>query len=257
VLFFFIIVLMLGFFAQYMYGALGVGYGVLSSSFLIATGLSPVIVSASVHASEVFATFVSGVSHFKFGNVDGKIVLPLTVTGIIGGIAGAYFLSSLPSNIISFLVGIILLVLGIRIFLKFFRRKHVEPTEGKFSQIFLLLLGFVGGMIDAIGGGGWGAICTSTLVSANKTAPKNVIGSVTLARFFISIAIVLTFGSILGFGSLRWNIIIPLIVGGVLAGPIAAYTCKKMPVYVLGPLVGITLIVINIRTLIVSFPKMF
>lgn len=256
-LFFFIIVLMLGFFAQYMYGTLGMGYGVSSSSFLVAAGLSPVMVSASVHTSEVFATLVSGISHLKFGNVDRKITLPLTITGIIGGVFGAYFLSSLPSSIVSFLVGIVLLALGIRIFLKFFGKKHVMLTEGEFSQRFLLFLGFVGGMVDAIGGGGWGAICTSTLISVNKTAPKNVIGSVTFARFFTTLAIVFTFGLVLGFGSFLWNIIIPLIIGGVIAGPVAAYTCKKIPSHILGPLVGITLIILNTRTIMVSLPKIF
>jgi len=248
----FLLVFVMGFFAQYIDGALGMGYGASSSSFLIAAGLTPAVVSASVHTSEIFASLASGISHLRFGNVNVKIAFPLTVSGIIGGTLGAYFLSSLPGDLVKPFVGIILLVLGIRIFLRFFWRKHMKLAEGEFSWRFLALLGLVGGIVDAFGGGGWGPICTSTLVSANKTEPKYVIGSVNLAEFFTTIAIVLTFGRTLGFENFLWNITIPLIIGGVIAAPLAAYTCRKVSPRVLGSLVGIMLIILNARILISS-----
>lgn len=252
----FFLILVLGFFAQYIDGVLGMGYGASSSSFLVATGLVPAIVSASVHTSEIFASFASGLSHLIFGNVDSKVALPLTCTGILGGIVGAYFLAKLPGNLMTPFVGAILLILGIRIFLRFFWKKNLKLTKGEFSKRFLLLLGFVGGAVDAIGGGGWGPICTSMLVSANKTEPRYVIGSVNIAEFFTTITTVFTFGSIIGFENFLWHVTIPLIVGGVIAAPVAAYTCQKVPPRILGTLVGAILITLNTRTITKYLPKM-
>jgi len=253
----FLLVLVMGFFAQYIDGALGMGYGASSSSFLIAAGLAPVVVSASVHTSEIFASLASGLSHLRFGNVNVKIALPLTVSGVIGGVFGAYFLSSLSGDLVKPFIGIILLALGIRIFLRFFLKKRVELVRGEFSWRFLLLLGFIGGAVDAFGGGGWGPICTSTLVSTNKTEPRYVVGSVNLAEIFTTLAIVFTFGGTLGFENFLWNITIPLIIGGVIAAPLAAYTCKKVSPRVLGSMVGLILIILNARTIISSIPKLF
>lgn len=251
----FLLILIMGFFAQYVDGALGMGYGASSSSFLITTGLAPAIVSASVHTSEIFASFASGLSHLRLGNVKRKIALPLTCTGIVGGVIGAYFLAKLPGKLMSPFVGIILLFLGVRIFLRFLWKKHIVLGKGEFSDKFLLFLGFVGATVDAIGGGGWGPICTSTLVSANKTELRYVIGSVNMAEFFATVAIVFTFGSTLGFENFLWYVTIPLIIGGILAAPMAAHTSKKMPPNILGTLVGAILIVLNTRTVAEYLPN--
>lgn len=251
----FLLIVTLSFFAQYIDGALGMGYGVSSSSFLVAAGLLPAVVSASVHTAEIFTSLVSGLSHLRFGNVEKKIALPLACTGVVGGTIGAYFLVSMPGELIRPFVGIILLLLGVRIFIKFLSKRGVVLIKGEFTKKFLLPLGFVGGTFDAIGGGGWGPICTSTLVSANKTEPRYVIGSVNMAEFLTTVAIVLTFGFTLGFESFLWYITIPLIIGGVIAAPIAAYTCKWISPITLGTAVGSILIVLNARTIAKYLPK--
>lgn len=245
----------MGLFAQYIDGTLGMGYGVSASSFLIAVSLAPAIVSASVHTAEIFASLASGISHLRFGNVDKKIALPLIIPGVVGGIIGAYFLAGVSGNLIRPFIGIMLLILGVRIFTRFFWKRRVTITHGEFSKRFLLPLGFVGGMFDAIGGGGWGPICTAALVSTNKTEPRYVVGSVNMAEFFTTIAIVLTFGFTLGFENFLWHFTIPLIIGGVIAAPIAAYTCKRISPVVLGTSVGALLIVLNIRTVAKYLPQ--
>jgi len=252
----FLLIGVLGLFAQYIDGTLGMGYGVSASSFLIAVGLAPAIVSASVHTAEILASLASGISHLRFGNVDKKIAIPLILPGVIGGVIGAYFLANVSGNLIRPFIGIILLILGARIFIRFFWKKRVTVTHGEFSKKFLLPLGFVGGMFDAIGGGGWGPICTSALVSTNKTEPRYVVGSVNMAEFFTTVAIVLTFGFTVGFENFLWHITIPLIIGGVIAAPIAAYTCKRISPMVLGTAVGALLIILNTRTVAQYFPKL-
>lgn len=245
-----LIIFLVGFIAQYIDGALGMGYGASSSSFLIAIGLAPALVSASVHSAEIFASLASSVSHFKLRNVNKDIVLPLLVPGIIGGILGAIFLVQIDPDFVKILVGFILLALGVRILLRFFIRKQTEFSGEAFSKKKLLVLGFIGGTFDAFGGGGWGPICTSTLVSRDKQEPRTIIGSVNIAEFFTTVAIVITFGLTLGFENFLWFIAIPLIAGGIIAAPIAAYTCHRIPPKYLGLSVGIFLIILNTRTIL-------
>jgi uncharacterized membrane protein YfcA len=250
-----LVILVIGFLAQFIDGTLGMGYGASSASFLVSCGLIPALVSASVHTSEIFASFASGVSHFKSGNVSTKIAIPLTSTGVIGGVIGALFLVSLPVSIVTPIVAIILLILGGRILTRFIWGGQIKITKGEHSRSLLLPLGLIGGMVDAIGGGGWGPICTSTLVNINKEEPHYVIGSVNISEFFTTIAIVVTFGLTIGFENFLWFITIPLIIGGVIAAPIAAYTCRRVPSTLMGMLVGSILIVLNTRTLAKSLPE--
>jgi len=251
----FVLILVLGLFAQYVDGVLGMGYGATSSAVLIAAGFFPALVSASVHTAEIFSSFVSGVSHLKFGNVDWRIALPLSCTGTVGGVIGAYILVSIPGETMRPVVALLLLVLGIRIFVRFLVSRRRESTRREFSRGFLLALGFTGGAVDAIGGGGWGPICTSTLVAANRTEPRYVIGSVNLAEFFTTSAIVATFAVTLGLETFLWNITIPLIIGGVIVAPVAAYTCKSVSQTLLGAAVGMIIIVLNVRSIARDVPK--
>jgi len=236
-------------------GVLGMGYGATSSAFLISAGFLPALVSASVHTAEIFSSFVSGVSHLKFGNVDWRIALPLTGTGALGGVIGAYILTSIPGETVKPLVALLLLVLGIRIFVRFLVKNRGVSAKREFSQAYLLGLGFTGGVVDAVGGGGWGPICTSTLVAANRTEPRYVIGSVNLAEFFTTSAIVGTFAVTLGFEAFLWQITIPLIIGGVMIAPVAAYTCGRISQTILGAAVGTIIVVLNTRTIAGALPK--
>jgi len=244
---FLIVVAVVGFFAQLVDGTLGMGYGVTSSTLLISFGLAPAIASASVHFAEVFVTLVSGASHLRLGNARMDIFAPLAVSGIIGGIIGAYFLVNIPNKPISLVVGLILLAMGFVILYRFLSGKiKMRNPLKKYSARKLGVLGFFAAMVDAIGGGGWGPICTPTLV-IRGAEPKHAIGSVNLAEFFVSLAITVTFIILLGLGKFRLDIAALLLAAGIIAAPIAAYATKKLPHKTLGILVGIVVIALSAR----------
>lgn len=232
-----------GFFAQMIDGALGMAYGVSATTFLLSVGISPAAASASVHASEIFTSGVSGLSHLKFGNVNKKLFRHLLLPGVLGSIMGAYLLSSFEkyNPIIKPLIALYTLYLGIRIILKI-----VGPIVRKKPIKRLGILAWFGGFFDAIGGGGWGPIVSSTLI-ANGRNPIYTIGSVNLTEFFVSLASSLTFIAFIGLT--HWQVIVGLILGGVIAAPLAALILRKVPVKPLFIFVGIIVIVISLRNL--------
>jgi len=242
---------MIGFLAQIVDGTLGMGYGVTSSAILISLGIPPLIASASVHTSELAATLVSGASHFKFGNIRKDLLWPLISFGIIGGILGACGLVKLPPKPIKLVVGLILLSMGGIIFYRFiFRYKKTNDSKIKYYPVNRLrALGFFAAFVDALGGGGWGPICTPTLV-VSGTEPNKAVGSVDLAEFFITVAITSTFLVLVGSENFRWDFVFPLLIGGVIAAPLAAFSCKKLPKRLLGMLVGIIVIVLSLRMIL-------
>lgn len=234
----------IGFIAQLIDGALGMGYGVSSTTVLLSVGISPVIASASVHSAEVFTTLVSGVAHLRFGNVDKKLFKKLLIPGAIGGGLGAYILTAVPGKAIKPFIGIYLAIMGLMILRK--ALKKIKEVEVKTK---IVPLGVAGGFFDAIGGGGWGPIVTSTLMARGHN-PRLTVGSVNLAEFFVTIVEAGTFFIILGL--VHWQIIVGLIIGGVLAAPLAAYVCKRLPSRALLIMVGILITVLSIRTIYLS-----
>jgi len=243
-----IVFIIFGFIAQMIDGALGMAYGVSSNAFFLSLGIPPSIASACIHTAEMFTTGVSGISHFKFGNVDKKIFLRLLIPGVIGGVLGAYILTELPAGKIKPFVSIYLLIMGILILFKVFRKALPEKTKTK-----LIPLGLVGGFFDAIGGGGWGPIVTSTLV-ANGNHPRWAIGSVNSAEFFVTVAESVTFFTMIG-GLLfqHWEKIVGLMIGGVLAAPLAAWVCRKLPHKAFMILVGLLITGLSIRILFLAW----
>jgi len=243
-----IIFILFGFMAQMIDGALGMGYGVSTTTFFLSLGIPPAIASACVHTSEMFTTAVSGLSHFKFGNVDRRIFAKLLIPGIIGGVLGAYILTELPGGKIRPFVSIYLLIMGLIILVKAF--KKIQRREAKTR---LIPLGLFGGFFDAIGGGGWGPIVTTTLVAGGNT-PRIAIGSVNSAEFFVTVSESITFFSTIGTLLVKhWEKIFGLMVGGVIAAPLAAYLCKRMPTRTLMILVGILIIGLSIRILYLAW----
>lgn len=236
-----IVYIIVGFIAQMIDGSLGMAYGVSSTSFLLSLGIPPVTASASVHTSEIFTTAVSGLSHLRFGNVDKELFRKLLIPGVVGGILGAYILTAIPGETIKPFIAFYLLIMGLVILWKAFRKVKEKKVKTK-----LFPLGISGGFFDAIGGGGWGPIVTSTLVARGNN-PRFSIGSVNLAEFFVTVAEVATFLTIVGLA--HWKIIIGLIIGGVLAAPLAAFLCKRVPSRVLMVLVGVLIIALSIRTI--------
>ena len=236
-----LIFIIVGFIAQMIDGALGMGYGVSSTSFLLGIGIPPAAASASVHAAEIFASGVSGFSHWKLGNVNKRLLMKLLIPGIIGGVIGAYLLTSIPGKTIKPFIAFYLLIMGLIIVLKAFRK-----IQSKEVKTYLGPLGFVGGFFDAIGGGGWGPIVTTTLVARGNN-PRFTIGTINLVEFFVTIAVSIAF--ILTIGLVHWKIILGLTLGGVTAAPLAAFACRKVPTKALMMLVGVFVIFLSLRTL--------
>ena len=236
-----IVFIIVGFIAQMIDGALGMAYGVSSTTFLLSIGIPPVAASASVHTAEIFVSGISGLSHLRFGNVDRKLFKRLFVPGIIGGILGAYILTAVPGKTIKPFIGIYLFIMGLVIL-----RKALKRMKEKRIETRLFPLGAVGGFFDAIGGGGWGPVVTSTLVARGNNV-RFTIGSVNLTEFFVTVAEAATFFTIIGL--VKWQIIVGLITGGVLAAPLAAYVCKKLPSRALMIIIGTLIMTLSIRTI--------
>ena len=240
-----------GFIAQMIDGALGMAYGVTATTFLMSVGITPAAASASVHASEVFTSGVSGYMHLKFGNVNSKLFKTLVIPGIIGAILGAYVLSSLEdyAGYIKPIVSIYTLILGAIIIRKALIKRQEKRQLKKVGWLALF-----GGYLDSIGGGGWGPIVSSTLIASGRH-PKYTIGSVNLTEFFVSLASSLTFFTVIGLG--YWQVIVGLILGGVVAAPIAARLANKLPVKSMMILVGIVIIVVSLRQIVLGADKFF
>ncbi len=235
-----------GFFAQMIDGSLGMGYKVSSTTFLLSLGVPPVLASASVHTAGIVTSAVSGFSHYYFGNFKRDLIVRLALPGVVGGVIGALILTNLPTSLIKPIVALYLALMGLRIILKSLSRSgNVE------LPVNITVLGLIGGFFDAIGGGGWGPIVTSTLV-VNGHEPRFVIGSVNIAEWFVTMLQATTFILTIG-ESYRWEIIIALMVGGVMGAPLAAWVCQRIPTQRLMLFVGIIIVTLSFRTLYLNF----
>ncbi|KXK26017.1 MAG: hypothetical protein TR69_WS6001001310 [candidate division WS6 bacterium OLB20] len=241
-----LIFVIVGFIAQMIDGALGMAYGVSSTSFMLATGVPPVTASASVHAAEVFTTFVSGTSHFKLGNVNRELLVRLAIPGSIGGVLGALVLTSVPAETIKPVIAMYLFCMGLYIV---WRALHYRERNTRIHRIrHVAPLGFAGGMLDATGGGGWGPVVTSTLL-AGGNAPAETIGSVSASEFFVTLVQSAAFFLLIG--SVPFHAVAGLIIGGVIAAPFAALLVKRAKPRRLMFIVGILICVLQIRTLMI------
>lgn len=239
--------------AQLVDGSLGMAYGVTSTTLLLAVGANPAAASATVHLAEIGTTLVSGTAHWKFGNVDWKVVFKIGVPGAVGAFAGATFLSSLSTETAAPLMAIILLTLGVYILIRF--TAFGLPT-GKIGMPlrtrFLGPLGLVAGFVDSTGGGGWGPVGTPAILASGRLEPRKTIGSVDTSEFLVAVAASL--GFIIGIGSegVNYGWVGALLIGGVIAAPIAAWLVRHIPPRVLGSAVGGLIILTNSRTLLRS-----
>jgi siroheme synthase-like protein len=218
------LMLLAGFLAQLVDGALGMGYGVTSATIMLSAGVNPAAISGSIHTAEMFASGASGYSHYKFGNVNKKLFKALLIPGVIGAILGAILLTQLGQTHIEYLRPIMAaytLFLGIRILLTAFRKQRQQKKFKRYG-----LLAGAGGFLDSFGGGGWGPIVTTTLITKGRS-PKYVIGSVSLTEFFVTLASAFTFFTLLGVS--HWQAILGLVIGGLIAAPIAAKLAGRLP----------------------------
>src|SRR5215210_6718433 len=244
-----VVLAIVGFIAQLVDGSLGMAYGASSATLLLAVGVAPALASASVHLSEVATTFASGVSHWRFGNVDWGKLGWMTVPGALGAFAGAVAISFIPAEAAAPFVALFLFLLGVYILTRFaFRRNHRPVVIQPISRKFLSPLGLVAGFLDAAGGGGWGAINTSTLLSTGRMEPRKVVGTVDTSEFLVSVAASIGFFIGLSFAEIPWSIVAALLIGGVIAAPLAAFVVRLLPARILGTAVASIILLTNMRT---------
>ena len=238
--------IIVGFLAQLIDGALGMAYGVSSNTFLLSIGVPPAVASASVHAAEVVTTGVSGLSHWRLGNIDRSLFKRLVIPGVLGGVIGAYLLTELPAQVIKPIVALYLGIMGVIIL-----RRAMHPILEREVRTALAPLGIIGGFFDAIGGGGWGPIVTSTLVARGNN-PRFTIGSVSMTEFFVTLSQSIVFILTLTLTLENAQIILGLLIGGVIAAPLAAFAARYIPARPLMMAVGVLIIILSIRTLILA-----
>lgn len=234
-----------GFCAQMVDGATSMGYGVTSSIILQSANVSPAAISGGIHTAEMFTSGASGYSHYKFGNVNKKLFKALVIPGIIGAVLGAWLLVKFDDTHLKYVrpaMAIYTLLLGIKIFSNAFRPINLKKKFKRYSW-----LAGAGGFLDSFGGGGWGPIVTSTLITKGRT-PRFVVGSVSLTEFFVTLASAFTFFTLIGVQN--WQVILALVIGGVIAAPIAARLAGKLPRKTSFILLGVVVMVWSIKILL-------
>lgn len=239
--------------AQLVDGSLGMAYGVTSTTLLLALGTNPAAASATVHLAEIGTTLMSGASHWRFGNVDWKVVVRIGVPGAVGSFLGATVLSRLSTGFAAPVMSLILLGLGVYVMSRFtFKGLPKDRLGTPLRRRFLAPLGLVAGFLDATGGGGWGPVGTPALLAGGRLEPRKVIGSIDTSEFLVAVAASLGFLLSLGSQGLSWTWVLAFLLGGLVAAPVAAWLVRLLPPRVLGSAVGGIIVVTNARTLLAS-----
>ena len=237
-----------GFAAQIIAGSLGMGFGVICTTILLSLGISLPAISSSIHTAETFASGVSGYSHYKFGNVNKKLFKSLILPGVIGAIIGAVILSLYGDKYAAYIkpvLALYTLFLGVKILGNAFQKKIIKKKVKN-----ILVLAGAGGFIDSFGGGGWGPLVTSSFIAQGRS-PRFVVGSVSLSKFFVSLASALTFFTMMGISN--WEVIAGLLIGGITGAPISAKLAGLIPTKSMFIAVGILVILCSLRLLVKSF----
>ncbi|MGF0313931.1 sulfite exporter TauE/SafE family protein [Rhodococcus sp. IEGM1428] len=245
-----ILIGLVGLAAQLVDGALGMAYGVTTTTLLLAIGTNPATASATVHLAEIGTTLVSGVSHWKFGNVDWKVVRRIALPGAVGAFLGATVLSRLSTESAAPVMALILLALGLYILIRFTFQGIPRGNLGKpLRKRFLAPLGLLAGFVDATGGGGWGPVGTPAILASGRLEPRKVIGSIDTSEFVIALAASLGFLFSLGSQGINFGWVLAILAGGVIAAPLAAWLVRHVPPRLLGASVGGIIVLTNTRSL--------
>jgi uncharacterized membrane protein YfcA len=254
---------LVGFLAQLVDGALGLAYGIISMTVLLGMGVPPVAASASIHTAEIFTTGVSGLSHIMFKNVNFQLFKRLIIPGIIGSIVGALVLTKVPAKTIKPFICAYLFIMGMIILYKALRETHwmqkvrsmidkaLERDKPSHHLYRVIPLGLAGGFCDAIGGGGWGGMVSSTLMAQDESDPNYTIGTTNLAEFLIALSSSIIFFTAIGITN--WRIIVGLVLGGVIAAPLAAFAVKYLPAKIVMTLVGLLVMSLSVYIVIQTF----
>lgn len=255
-----------GFLAQMVDGALGMGYGLTSSSVLVYAGLAPRTASEVIHLAQLGTTLVSGVAHHRAGTVHWATARLVALPGMAGAMIGVTLLSSLPVATAKVMSSMLLLTVGLYLFVRFHSPRVTQVADAPLTKppcrALLVAMGLTGGVVDVAGGGGWGPVVTTGLLAEGRLSPALVIGTVSLSEFFVTVAAVAAFGLSSLFGStavtaataasLRLDLMVALLVGGVIAAPVAPLMVTKLPAPVLGVLVGGFIVLTNLRVIFAS-----
>lgn len=245
-----ILIALAGFGASFVDGALGMGFGVTSTTLLLAVGLSPALASASVHLAKLGTAAASGAAHHRFGNVDWAGVRRIGLPGAVGAFTGATVLSHLSTKAALPFTGTLLFILGIYIVIRFVMGRAPRRKPGTPGNRLMIPLGLVGGFVDATGGGGWGPVTTPTLLADGRLTPARVIGTVNTAEFIVALAASLGFLIGLGTAGIDLGIVLALLVGGVIAAPLAAWVVRFLNARILGVVVGCVILLLNARLIL-------
>lgn len=248
-----LVLALVGLGAQLVDGSLGMAYGVTSTTLLLAVGTNPAAASATVHLAEIGTTLASGAAHWRFGNVDWRVVLRVGVPGAIGAFAGATFLSRLSTEAATPVMALVLLALGLYLLGRFtFFTLPVVRSDVPLRRRFLTPLGLVAGFVDSTGGGGWGPVGTPALLASGRLEPRKVVGSIDTSEFLVAVAASAGFLFSLGTAGIDGTWALALLAGGLVAAPIAAWLVRHVPARVLGSAVGGVIVLTNTRTLLRS-----
>jgi uncharacterized protein len=248
-----VVLALIGLIAQLVDGALGMAYGVSSTTLLLTAGVAPAAASASVHLAEVATTLASGLSHWRFGNVDWRTVRWMAIPGFVGAFAGAVALSSLSAEAAKPLMAAFLFALGIVVLLRFTLLAKDDlvatPQRPRLRGRFLSPLGLFAGFMDAAGGGGWGPIGTPTLLASGRIEPRKVVGSIDTAEFLVALGASAGFLASLSLSEINLAWCAALVAGGLVAAPLAAWLVRRLPPRVLGAAVGGLILITNTKTI--------
>jgi len=240
---------LVGIVAQFIDGSLGMAYGATTATLLLAVGLAPALASTITHLAEIGTTLAAGISHQHFGNVDWRALRWLVIPGAFGAFLGAYVLSNIDGEVARPWMAGFLCLLGLYILVRYATEKEKELLVGRrLSAKFLLPLGLFAGFIDAAGGGGWGPVGTSSLLASRRIEPRKAVGTIDTSEFLIAIAASAGFLVGLGREGIPWDLVIALLIGGVIAAPIAAWLVRMLHPRILGTAAGGLVAVTNIRT---------
>jgi uncharacterized membrane protein YfcA len=246
-----VLLAIVGLAAQLVDGGLGMAYGVTTSTLLLAIGTNPAAASATVHLAEIGTTLASGLSHWRFGNVDWWVVVKVGIPGAVGAFLGATVLANLDAATAKPIMSVILLLLGAYVLARFsLRGVRTDKLGQRLRARALAPLGLVAGFLDATGGGGWGPVGTPALLASGRIEPRKVVGSINSAEFLVTVAASIGFLLALGSEGINFTWVLALLAGGVIAAPIAAYLVRHVPPRILGAAVGGLIIVTNLRTLL-------
>lgn len=250
----FLLLALFGLIAQLIDGSLGMAYGLTTTSLLLTGGVAPAVASASVHLAEVGTTFVSGIAHSRLGNTNWQAVIWLALPGGVGAFAGAVVLSNLAASVAAPIVAAFLLLLGCYLLARFTLRWQQRKITGRRPpRRYLVPLGVGAGFLDAAGGGGWGPIATPTLLTVGRMQPRQVVGTVDTSEFVVATAASLGFLLALRDSAVAFTVVGALLLGGVIAAPIAAWLVRILHPRMLGSLIGGLIIATNARVLLREF----